>query len=137
MPFDKYDVYNSRTQPEQFADKLNQEIAGGSGGSSTPADGSISTTMLADNAVTAAKIASKGVTFAKSKVFVSSVQTGTGSAQSIAHGLGAVPAAVMITPYDLTPATAGDYTVTEGTHTTSNVVATVTSGKKYKVLAWA
>jgi hypothetical protein len=77
------------------------------------------------------------VTFAKAKVFVSTEQTGTGAAQNVAHGLGAVPAAVLVAPTDLAPATAGVYTVTEGTHTSTNVVVTVTSGKKFKVLAWA
>lgn len=77
------------------------------------------------------------VTFAKTKQFVSTEQTGNGSAQSIAHGLGLVPAAVLIVPTDLTPATVGSYSAVEGTHTATNVVVTVTSGKKYKVWAFA
>lgn len=69
--------------------------------------------------------------------FVSTEQTGNGSAQNVAHGLGIIPKKVVIVPTDTAPATTGAYTATEGTHTTTNVVVTVTSGKKYKVLAWA
>lgn len=71
------------------------------------------------------------------RFFVSSEQTGTGGAQSIAHGLGVVPSVVMIFPTDLSPATVGQYVVTEGAHTNANVVVTVTTGKKYKVVAIA
>lgn len=70
-------------------------------------------------------------------VFQSTEQTGTGSAQSIAHGLGVVPRAVIIYPTDLSPATAGVIVVTLGTHTTANVVVTVTTSKKYIVVALA
>lgn len=71
------------------------------------------------------------------KAFVSTEQTGTGSPQNVAHGLGVTPTLVLIAPTDTAPATAGDYTVTEGSHDATNVVATVTSGKKFKVLAIA
>lgn len=69
-------------------------------------------------------------------VFVSSEQTGTGSAQNIAHGLSRPPSLVFIAPTDTAPATTGAFTVTEGAHDSTNVVVTVTSGKKFKVLAW-
>lgn len=68
--------------------------------------------------------------------FISAEQTGTGAAQNIAHGLGQVPSKVLVVPTDLSPATIGQYTVTEGAHTATNVVVTVTSGKKYRVMAW-
>jgi predicted RecA/RadA family phage recombinase len=71
------------------------------------------------------------------RMFVSSEQTGTGSAQNVAHGLGVAPAFVFITYTDLTPATAGSVNVTYGTHTSTNVVVTVTSGKKFLVVAFA
>lgn len=67
--------------------------------------------------------------------FVSSEQTGTGSSQNVAHGLGVVPKRVFVTYTDLTPATAGSVNVTYGTHTSTNVVVTVTSGKKFLVVA--
>jgi predicted RecA/RadA family phage recombinase len=67
--------------------------------------------------------------------FVSAEQTGTGSAQNVAHGLGAVPTRVFITYTDLTPATVGQANVTYGSHTSTNVIVTVTSGKKFLVVA--
>jgi len=67
---------------------------------------------------------------ANGKIFISTQQTGTGVAQNIAHGLGVVPTKVIITMYN-----SGVYTITEGTHTSTNVVVTATSGCKYKVLA--
>jgi len=66
--------------------------------------------------------------------FKSTVQTGTGSAQNVAHGLGVVPSLVLIIGYDLT---GGAYVVTEGVHTSTNVVVTVTNGEKYVVIAYA
>jgi hypothetical protein len=71
-----------------------------------------------------------------SSPFVSTEQTGTGSAQNIAHGLGATPSKVVVSPTDTNPATTGAYTATEGAHTSTNVIVTVTTGKKYKVMAW-
>jgi hypothetical protein len=68
--------------------------------------------------------------------FKSAEQTGTGAAQSIAHGLGRVPSFVLVVPTDLVPATTGAYTLVEGTHTATNVVVTVTLSKKFVVLAW-
>jgi hypothetical protein len=76
-------------------------------------------------ALGAAKVAA-----ANAKVFTAAQRTGTGAAESIAHGLGAVPAVVMAVPTD-------GGTVTYGTHTTTNVLVTVTTGKKYDIFAWA
>jgi len=67
--------------------------------------------------------------------FVSAEQTGTGSAQNVAHGLGFVPSRVFVTYTDLTPATAGSVNVTYGSHTSTNVVVTVTASKKFLVVA--
>lgn len=67
--------------------------------------------------------------------FVSAEQTGTGSAQNVAHGLGVVPTRVFVTYTDLTPATVGQVNVTYGTHTSTNVVVTVTASKKFLVVA--
>lgn len=69
--------------------------------------------------------------------FKSAETTGTGSSQNLAHGLGVVPSVVMVIPSDTAPATTGAYTMTEGVHTTTDVVVTVTSGKKFFVFAWA
>lgn len=69
--------------------------------------------------------------------FKSSEQTGTGSAQNVAHGLAQTPSLVIIFPTDLSPATTGSVVVTEGTHDATNVVVTVTTSKKFKVVAFA
>lgn len=77
------------------------------------------------------------VTFAATQMFVSNEQTGDGTEQDVAHGLGAVPAGVLIVPTDTAPVTAGDYTSAQGTHDATNVKVTVTTGKKYVVWAMA
>lgn len=100
-------------------------------------DGSITTAKLGALAVTGAKIAAGTVTKAKTAMFVSTEQTGTGAPQNVAHGLGVAPTAVLIVPTDTAPATAGDYTAVEGAHDATNVIATVTTGKKFKVWAMA
>jgi hypothetical protein len=66
----------------------------------------------------------------RGKYFLSSEQTGNGSAQSVAHGLKHTPQVVKII---VTDESASDFAITEGTHTATNVVVTVTSGVKYKV----
>lgn len=91
---------------------------------------------VADNAVDTAELVNGSVTVAKMRVFKSTEQTGTGSAQNIAHGLGATPGLVIVYPTDTNAATTGNYVVTEGSHTSTNVVVTVTSGKKYRVVAF-
>lgn len=87
--------------------------------------GTISTTELEDGSVTLAKMA----------MFISTEQTGTGSAQNIAHGLGVAPSKVLVSPTELVADLAAGYDVAQGSHTTTNVVVTVTSGAKFQVLA--
>jgi len=94
-------------------------------------------TLTATSVVAGTLAVSARLPLSQLGIFVSTEQTGTGSAQSIAHGLGVAPSRVVVVPTDLTPATVGQYAATEGTHTTTNVVVTVTTGKKYKVLAFA
>lgn len=67
--------------------------------------------------------------------FISAQTTATGSAQNIAHGLGVIPSRVFVSLTD-NSSSANVFTVTEGTHTTTNIVLTVTSGAKFKVLAY-
>lgn len=81
-------------------------------------------------------LSADAVSASKINYFKSSEQTGTGSSQNIAHGLGVAPSLVMVYPTDLTPGTDGDYTFTEGSHTSTNVVVTVTNGKKFMVVAF-
>lgn len=68
-------------------------------------------------------------------IFQSTEITGTGSAQSTAHGLGVIPRVVLAIPTDTSPSTAGVFVVTYGTHTITNAVITVTTSKKYMILA--
>lgn len=73
-----------------------------------------------------------------SSVFVSSEQTGTGSSQNVAHGLGVTPSKVLIAVTELPDAAAETgFDVAEGTHDATNVVVTVTNTVKFKVLAFA
>jgi len=67
---------------------------------------------------------------------LSAEQTGTGSAQSIAHGLGVVPSLVMMIITG-SPSSYAALSVVEGTHTSTNVVVTVTANWKFKVYAEA
>lgn len=85
--------------------------------------GSISTSEIADNAVTGPKI----------NYFKSTEQTGDGSEQDIAHGLGSVPSIVLVIPS--INKDGADCSFVEGTHGTANVKVTATSGAKYKVFA--
>jgi hypothetical protein len=68
--------------------------------------------------------------------FVSTEQTGTGAAQNVAHGLGAAPTKVFVAPTELAADLAAGYDVAEGAHDATNVVLTVTTGAKFKVLAF-
>lgn len=64
----------------------------------------------------------------------STVQTGTGSLQNISHSLGSTPTIVLISIYDNTASST--FVVTEGSHTSSNIVVTVTNGVKFKIVAF-
>ena len=65
--------------------------------------------------------------------FLSAEITGDGSAQSTAHGLATVPTLVFAIPSDIT---GGAFGVAYGTHTTTNAIATVTTGEKYRIVAF-
>jgi len=69
------------------------------------------------------------------RIFVSAETTGTGGAQNIAHGLGAIPTGVIIAL--TTFGTAESPVVVEGSHTSTNIVVTVASSTvKFKAIAW-
>lgn len=72
---------------------------------------------------------------ATSAVFLSALQTGSGAAQNIAHGLGVVPDLVFVITEDVSPATTGAVTVTYGTHTSTNAIITINNNKTYRVVA--
>jgi hypothetical protein len=67
------------------------------------------------------------------RMFQSTEQTGTGSAQTIPHGLGVEPEIVMVFFSDI-PDTGASYTFTKGS---VNVTVTATTGAKYYVVAMA
>ena len=103
----------------------------------------IDATKIADGTVTSTEfqyintLASNAQTQINSKlttadIFLSTEQTGTGSSQSVAHGLGVIPSKILLA---LTNVDVGGATITEGTHTITNIVVTVTSAAKFKVLA--
>lgn len=96
-------------------------------------EGSIDTAELADGAVETDKIADAAVNTDKIAVFSSEEQTGTGDAQSIAHGLGAEPSTVLIL-LSTVGTDGASYTFTKGS---ANVNVTATSGAKYYVVAIA
>lgn len=88
-----------------------------------------------DNAASA-RDASIGA--AQMALFVSTEQTGTGSAQNVAHGLGVVPSKVLVVPtsHPGTPDT-GAFDIAEGAHDATNVIVTVTTNVTFKVWALA
>lgn len=67
-----------------------------------------------------------------SNVFLSTEQTGTGSPQNVAHGFGAVPGLVFAIASNLT----GAYAVAYGAHDSTNAVVTVTTGEKFRIVAF-
>lgn len=69
----------------------------------------------------------------KISYFKSTEQTGSGSEQDVAHGLGRTPALVLVIPTSSSEATA--YAFAEGTHDGTNAKVTATNGAKYIVLA--
>jgi len=87
------------------------------------AAGSVATAAIAANAVTAPKL----------NYYVSHGNVGTGSSQSIAHGLGVTPAFAIVIFEGSTTSQA----VTYGVNTSTNVVVTVTSAATFTVFALA
>jgi hypothetical protein len=76
------------------------------------------------------------LTAAVAGMFVSTEQTGTGAVQNIAHGLAGIPTKVLVSVTDDTAVYGvSGYSIVEGAHDGTNVVVTVTTGVKFKVLA--
>lgn len=75
------------------------------------------------------------VPFSLKAKFQSAVETGTGSAQNIAHGLGVVPSLVLVSAQGNDGLST--WSIVEGSHTSTNLVVTATSGLPYKVIALA
>lgn len=72
---------------------------------------------------------------AVASMFSSTEQTGTGSPQNVAHGLGTTPSMVWTEPSELPAALAAGYDVAKGAHDATNCIFTVTSGVKFFVHA--
>ena len=90
---------------------------------------------IVDSTITSAEIANATIKAEDTKIFVSAVLVGTGSAQTFNHGLGAVPTKTIVGVINFGASVAVD--VVEGTHTATDCVVTCTSGVKYKILAIA
>jgi len=84
-------------------------------------------------ALTSSNITGTAGGLAAGATFLSTEITGSGSPQNTAHGFGQVPRLVFAIPSDLT---GGAFTVVYGAHDSTNAVVTVTSGEKYKVVAF-
>tara|TARA_R100000656_G_scaffold104176_1_gene76240 strand:- start:275898 stop:276359 length:462 start_codon:yes stop_codon:yes gene_type:complete len=101
--------------------------------------GTISVLMSEDPLVPDTLEANVGA--AQLQMFASADVAADGTAQSTAHGLGVVPSVVMVIPTDGHDGVGGSGTqfptITEGTHTTTSVVVTVTNGASYRILAFA
>ncbi|MEM2261225.1 MAG: hypothetical protein QXK24_02110 [Ignisphaera sp.] len=82
------------------------------------------------------EISSGTVVWDKRKAFLSAEQTATGSEQSIPHNLGVVPTKVIVIPTG-SPETYAALSISQGTHTSTAIKVTVTSGWKYVVYAEA
>ena len=140
-----------------MADQLTLTTIGGTAthtlddsGNATHTGATTSATMVATTSLTTDTIAERtsaaGVTvdgclikdgraaaLATASMFLSTEQTGTGSAQNVAHGFGTTPTLAFAIPSDIT---GGAYAVAYGTHTSTNVVLTVTTGEKFRVVAF-
>ena len=88
---------------------------------------------LKDSTVTSADIKNATIKAEDTKIFVSAVLVGTGSAQTFNHGLGATPTKTIVGVINFGASVAVD--IVEGTHTSTDCVVTATSGIKYKI--WA
>jgi hypothetical protein len=71
---------------------------------------------------------------AQARVFFSTEIAGDGNPQNTAHGLGAIPAGVLVIPSSM-PDSA--WSLVQGEHDATNVVVTCTNTGKYYVFAWA
>ena len=78
-------------------------------------------------------LAPQGMATTGGGVFVSAETASTGRAQNVAHGLGYIPSRVLVSFSEFGASEACD--VALGTHTTDNVVLTVTNSRKFFVIA--
>ena len=74
-----------------------------------------------------------GWTSFQPKFYISDELTGTGTEEVISHGLPNTPNYVFVT---VTDTTSGTYTIIEGIHDGMDIKLTITSGIKYKIMAY-
>lgn len=91
-----------------------------------------SVVLVSGAGVWSVKSGAKAVGIASGSKFVSTEQTGTGSSQNVAHGLGTTPSVVW---WSLSGPSGGADTVTPGSHDATNLKFTVTSGVKFYAFA--
>ena|ERR1051326_867741 len=91
------------------------------------------TSQIADGAIGNAELTDASIQSGKLSVFKSTEQTGTGSSQNVAHGLGRIPALVLVYFSKVHQA---DDSWTEGTHDGTNCVVTVSANSKFKIVAF-
>lgn len=105
------------------------------------AAGAVGATQIAAGAVTETKLAADAVSSGQLKSFVSGQVVGTGAAQNIAHGLAEIPAEVLFTIEEghNGAGAAGIQVpvITQGAHTSTNLVVTVSTAAKVRAIAFA
>lgn len=77
-----------------------------------------------------------GAGYLKASIFLSDELTGTGSSQSTAHSLGTTPTLCFAVVTEVGNGAASGVDIAYGTHTSTNAVFTVTSGIKYRIVAF-
>lgn len=75
----------------------------------------------------------RAANLATGAMFISSPVTGSGAPQNTAHGFGSAPSLAFAVAVDHT---GGVFAVVYGTHDATNCVFTVTTGEKYRVVAF-
>jgi len=99
----------------------------------TKPDGTIVGAKLDDLTVTAGKLADDAVQGRTVDFFKSTVTTGNGSNQQIAHGLGRLPTFVIVIPQT---SSATGVSVVEGTHDSTNIVVNAPATTTFRVIAF-
>jgi hypothetical protein len=87
-----------------------------------------------DGTVVNADVADSSIRAGKLDYFLSGEITGTAGALQTAHGLGRVPALVLVIPTEDT-GVAGTLSIVEGSHDATDVIVTAPATLKFKIFA--